>query len=198
MASVAKALRLTPAAPYAGAAEAQMSRSLSDWEQWLVAGQAGDRAAYRRFLDAARGHLTRYFQRRAAHADAADLVQETLIALHNKRATYDPAYPLLPWLNTIARYKWIDWLRSNRRARFDELDEELHGEAAPDPAAGHAIGLLLQRLSPAQATVIRLVKIEGLSIEEAAAATGQSQSLVKVNIHRGIKRLSAFVDEEDD
>jgi RNA polymerase sigma factor (sigma-70 family) len=175
-----------------------LARGLSDWESWLIAGQAGDRAAYRRFLDAAHGHLSRYFGRKVAPGDVADLVQETMIALHTKRATYDPAYPLLPWLNTIARYKWIDWLRSNRRAKFVELDEGLHGEDGGNPAAHHALSLLLQRLPPAQAEALRLVKIDGLSIEEASQATGQSLSLVKVNIHRGIKRLAAFVDEVDE
>lgn len=175
-----------------------MSRSLSDWESWLIAGQAGDHAAYRRFLDAVNGHLTRYFSRRASPTDAADLVQETLIALHNKRATYNPAYPLLPWLNTIARYKWIDWLRSNRRATLVELDEGLHGEEPSHPAAAHALGLLLAHLPPAQAEVIRLVKVDGMSIEEASVASGQSQSLVKVNIHRGIKKMAAIVEEMDE
>ena len=172
-----------------------MSRSLSEWEEWLVAGQAGDQAAYRRFLDAAHGHLSRFFARKVGPGDVGDLVQETIIALHTKRATYDPAFPLLPWLNTIARYKWIDWLRSNRRVTFVELDADLHGEDGEDPATAHALRLLLERLPDGQAEVLRLVKIDGLSIEEAAAATGQSQSLVKVNIHRGIKRLAAFVEE---
>lgn len=175
-----------------------MGRSLSDWERWLIAGQAGDTVAYRRFLDAVRGHLIRYFSRKLMPGDAADLVQETLIALHNKRATYDPAYPLLPWLNTIARYKWIDWLRSNRRAVLVELDEAQHGEPDGDPAAAHAVNLLLAKLPAAQAEAIRLVKLKGLSIEEASEATGQTVSLVKVNIHRGIKRMAAIVDEVDD
>lgn len=175
-----------------------MSRGLSEWEAWLIAGQAGDRAAYRRFLDAANGHLTRYFARKVAPGDVDDLVQETIVALHNKRATYDPAYPLLPWLNTIARYKWIDWLRSNRRVQFVELDNEIHGDDGGNPAAPHALGMLLERLPAAQAEVIRLVKIDGLSIEEAAQTSGQSLSLVKVNIHRGIKKLAAFVDKEDE
>jgi RNA polymerase sigma-70 factor (ECF subfamily) len=48
----------------------------------------------------------------------------------------------------------------------------------------------LSQLKPAQSEVIKLVKLEGLSIEEAAKRTGQSASLVKVNMHRGLARLS--------
>ena len=42
--------------------------------------------------------------------------------------------------------------------------------------------------------IVELVKISGLSISEASATTGQSESLIKVNIHRGIKRLAALVE----
>ena len=57
---------------------------------------------------------------------------------------------------------------------------------------------LLLSLKDAQADVIRLVKLEGYSIEEASAATGQSIALVKVNIHRGIARLALAVDGDGD
>ncbi len=55
---------------------------------------------------------------------------------------------------------------------------------------------LLATLKPAQSQVIHLVKLQGLSIEEASKATGQSASLVKVNIHRGLKRLTSLVRSE--
>ena len=35
------------------------------------------------------------------------------------------------------------------------------------------------------------------SIAEAAERTGQSESLVKVNIHRGLKKLSALVEKAE-
>ena len=57
---------------------------------------------------------------------------------------------------------------------------------------------LLATLKPTQSQVIRLVKLEGLSIEEASKATGQSASLVKVNIHRGLKRLTSLLRSESD
>jgi len=57
---------------------------------------------------------------------------------------------------------------------------------------------LLRQIKPAQAEVIRLVKLQGLSIEEAAARTGQSASLVKVNIHRGLARLQVLAEGQSD
>ncbi len=176
-----------------------VARTLSDWEAAFVAGQEGDRIAYRAFLEQAEAHLKRFFAGKASPTDAADLVQEVLIAIHTKRASYDPAYPLMPWLNTIAKYKWIDWLRKTRRVTHMELDET-HGDPKnpEQPVAGHAVALLLDRLPERQAEAIRLVKLGGLTISEASAESGQSESLVKVNIHRGMKKLSAFVMQEDE
>lgn len=176
-----------------------VARTLSDWEAAFVAGQDGDRVAYRAFLEHAEAHLKRFFARKAPPADALDLVQEVLIAVHTKRASYDPAYPLMPWMNTIAKYKWIDWLRKTRRVTQVELDDQ-HGDPtiSEQPVAGHAVGLLLEQIPEKQATAIRLVKLEGLTIAEASAQSGQSESLVKVNIHRGLKKMSAFVMQEED
>ena len=56
---------------------------------------------------------------------------------------------------------------------------------------------LLAQLPVKQAQAIEMVKIEGLSILEAAHKTGQSESLVKVNIHRGLKKLSRLVERAE-
>ena len=64
--------------------------------------------------------------------------------------------------------------------------------------AGSTFQQLLAELKPPQAEAIRLVKLEGYSIEEASQATGQSISLVKVNIHRGLKRLASIIEATRD
>jgi RNA polymerase sigma-70 factor (ECF subfamily) len=114
--------------------------------------------------------------------------------IHEKRHTYDPARPFGPWLAAIARYKWIDRLRSLKADAAEPLDENIgvpdHGDAV---IAGSTFEQLLAELKPPQAEAIRLVKLEGYSVEEASRATGQSVSLIKVNIHRGLKRLANIV-----
>lgn len=138
-----------------------------------------------------------YYSRRIAPAQLDDLVQETLIALHTKRASWDATRPFLPWLAAIARYRWVDHLRRIYRADEHELHEELIGtDEEPAIAARISLDRLLGRLPPAQERAIALVKIEGLSIAEASAMTGQSESLVKVNIHRGLKKLAPMIEEE--
>lgn len=163
----------------------------------MALAQQGDATAYRTLLAECQRWLARYFARRINPSAVDDLVQDTLVSVHRKRASYDPTRPFLPWLAAIARYRWIDQLRRTYRAEETELNEELLADPY-DPGIIAKIGLdaMLNKLPPAQAEVIRLVKIEGLSIAEAAAFTGQSEPLVKVNIHRGIKKMSASVESE--
>jgi len=160
----------------------------------MAAAQAGDANAYRTLLTELIPWLRRYFVRRLPSAMSEDAVQDVLMAVHEKRHTYDPSRPFGPWLAAIARYKWIDRLRALSVEATEPLDDNLsvpdHEEAV---VAGSTFHDLLARLKPAQAEAIRLVKVEGYSVEEASQATGQSVSLIKVNIHRGIKRLTSLV-----
>jgi RNA polymerase sigma-70 factor (ECF subfamily) len=169
------------------------------WGGLMVAAQAGQAAPYRRLLMELRPWLSRYFARRLPPSAVEDAVQDTLFAIHAKRHTYDPERPFGPWLAGIARYKWIDRLRAASRHAADELPETL---STPDHEAAvtsaTALSGLLAMLKPAQAEVIRLVKLDGLSIEDASARTGQSPALVKVNIHRGLGRLSRIVESTPD
>ena len=157
--------------------------------------QRGDKAAYRQFLDICTAWLRPFYARRIAPCDIDDLVQDTLIAVHNKLGTYDTDRPFLPWLAAIARYRWVDRLRKVYRA-----GEEMLGDIASDRieqdvvVAQLSIDSLFKLIPEPQATAIQLVKIRGLSISEASSETGQSEALIKVNIHRGLKKLAALVE----
>jgi RNA polymerase sigma-70 factor (ECF subfamily) len=157
--------------------------------------QRGDKSAYRVLLGECETWLKRYYARKIDAATLDDLVQDTLMSLHRKRASWDSSRPFLPWLAAIARYRWVDHLRKVYRAKESELNEEITADPA-DQAIAAKIGLerLLGLIPEKQALAIRLVKIEGLSIAEASTRTGQSESLVKVNIHRGMKRMSAAIE----
>lgn len=169
---------------------------------WLLAGLDGDEAAHRAFLSEAAGLLRGFFRNRlrGAPEDAEDLVQETLIALHAKRDTYDPSYPLTAWLYAIARYRLIDHLRKlRRRGPHADLDDFELGAPDPDFEASDAkrdVATLLQRLPEKQRTAITLVKLEEKSIKEAAALTGLSESDIKISIHRGLHALMRLMSEE--
>ena len=172
---------------------------VDEWGLLMAAGLAGNGGAYHRLLSEVGIWLNRYYGRRLPPAMVEDAAQEALIAVHTKRHTYAIDRPFRPWLAAIARYKWIDRLRAMGRTATEELDETIAGTEGHESAVTSSIVLddLLSRLKPAQALVIKLVKLQGFSIEEAATATGQSVSLVKVNIHRGLSRLATAVQLDD-
>ncbi|WP_233281346.1 sigma-70 family RNA polymerase sigma factor [Sphingomonas changnyeongensis] len=165
------------------------------WSDLMARGRAGDRRAYDRLLGELRPWLCRYFARRLPAIHVDDAVQETLIAVHNRRHDFDITLPFHPWLAAIARFKWVDRLRMMEREQTALDAEPTTPSHEIDIVSCHVVGRLLGGLRPAQAEAIRLVKMNGLSIIEASAQTGQSQSLVKVNIHRGLKRLAGLLVE---
>lgn len=165
----------------------------------MTAAQRGDDAAYALLMREVSVWLSRYFHKRLPLAAAEDATQEALLAIHVHKQRYDTSDPMRPWLKTIARFKWIDQLRSHLRAPESLEDKDVpvedHGVMT---RASILLDLLLAEAKPAQAQVIRLVKLRGASIEEASQISGQSPSLVKVNIHRGLKRIGRALDQADD
>jgi len=166
----------------------------------LVSGLAGDAVAYRQFLKELAAHLRGFLRRRLTRMpeDVEDLVQETLLAVHNQRHTYDARQPLTAWAHAIAKYKWIDLMRrqASRDAFTDPLDEDSDVLGVSDTEAADArrdIATLLAHLPDRQRLPIVHVKITGMSVAEAAALTGMSESAVKVGIHRGMKALAARI-----
>lgn len=158
--------------------------------------QRGDREAYATLLAECQKWLKRYFSRRVSPCQLDDLVQDTLLSMHRKLASYDSSRPFLPWLAAIARYRWVDHLRKIYKADETGLEDDL-AVAQPEPAISSRISLdrLFACLPQGQAVAIELVKIEGLTIAEASRVSGQSESLVKVNIHRGLRRLTALIEK---
>lgn len=172
----------------------------SQLHDWMVAGLAGDAVAYRRLLEALTGMLRGYFVRRIGPAQAEDLVQDTLIAIHTKRESYDPSQPLTAWVYGIARYKLIDeFRRGKRRAQvpLDEAENIFAHDEREELTASRDLEKLLAKLPAAKRALVRAIKLDGDSVAETAAKSGQSESAVKVSVHRSIKALGEEVRDED-
>jgi len=180
----------------ASKAHAAMRANEASLARLMVMAQSGDKQAYAALLTECQHWLRAYYSRRIAPGQLDDLVQETMLALHNKLATWDSSRAFLPWLAAIARYRWVDHLRRVYRADECVLEDDLPGQSDESAIAARiSLDRLLSLLPDAQARAIELVKIEGLSIAEASRASGQSESLVKVNIHRGLKKLSRLIEK---
>lgn len=168
----------------------------------MLAGLAGDAAAHRQLLSAASVRLRSYFGRRLGPnmPDVEDLVQETLIAIHQRRDSYNPSLPFTAWLHTIACYKLVDhYRRSGVRAHVPLGDAgELAGADTSDAAlASLDVERLLCDLPEKHRAAIRLTRIDGYSVAEAAEISGQSPSGIKIGVHRGMKRLAARIKGGD-
>jgi RNA polymerase sigma-70 factor (ECF subfamily) len=172
----------------------------------MLAGLGGDAPAHRALLKGLSPHLRAYFKGRLARigrsaADAEDLLQETLMAIHTRRYTYDRTQLLTPWLYAIARYRLVDFLRRTKASVKDvPIGEDEQLFAAEDTGAVESeldLERLLAQLSPKARHAIQLVKLEGLSSSEAAALSGSSSSAIKVSVHRGLRALSQFVKQRN-
>jgi RNA polymerase sigma-70 factor, ECF subfamily len=166
---------------------------------WLRAVR-GDDAAYRAALHLMAQRLRSWLRRRLHHTpdEVEDLLQETLLALHLQRASWDASVPVSAWALAIARHKLVDlWRRRGRRddhhQSLDDVDEQLLAATEDDRPAQRDLEQLLQQLPTAQRDAIVLTKVEGLSVAEAAGRTGASESAIKVQVHRGLKKLAELV-----
>lgn len=167
---------------------------------WLKA-QAGDEAAYERTLGLIAARLRAHLRRRLPGGldDVEDIVQEVLLALHVQRGTYDSSVPVSAWFFAIARYKMVDyWRKHGRRGVLHDVFDESALEGAltgddRDATARRDLEQLLRELPEAQRRAIELTKLEGLSVNEAALKLGATESAIKVQVHRGLKRMMQLV-----
>lgn len=183
--------------------EGRVSASEQRLRDLLVRGLAGDAPAYHAFLKELSAHLRAFLRKRLVRLpeEVEDLVQESLLAVHNQRHTYDADQPLTAWIHAIAKYKLVDLLRrrAGRDMLTDPLDDEFDVLSSADAEAAEArrdLGKLLEQLPDRQRLPIVCMKLEGLSVAETARVTGMSESAVKVGVHRGLKALAAKIRSE--
>lgn len=170
----------------------------NEWGELMRAANAGDEAAYRRLLDSlaqalrsmARRALIRYGR---GTADAEDVVQEVLLAIHLKRQTWDENRPFGPWLTAIARNKLTDCLRrrGNRiEMPIDDFDDILTVEEPADELLRQDVERMLDQLNQKQRDIVRSISVEGMSIRDTAARFAMKEGAVRVALHRGLKALA--------
>jgi len=171
----------------------------------MLSGLAGDAAAYRALLEKLSGQLRAYFKGQLNRinrgpVEAEDLVQEVLIAVHTRRHTYDSSQLFTPWVYAIARYKFFDYLRRTKVSAKDITISDTEEMTAHDDHGHVESSLDLERLmaeiSPKARQAIQYVKLDGLSVSEAATRCGMSESAIKVSVHRGIKALALLISKE--
>ena len=159
--------------------------------------QTGDQRSYASLL-VLLVEVTRQFARRRlgpAVPWTEDVVQETLLAIHRARHTYDPRRPFAPWFYAIASNRMIDVIRRERRVRAREISESEPPDVPVWPAAANedidvdAIRNAVAALPAQQRHVVQALKFQELSVRETASRMGMSESAVKVTAHRAYRVL---------
>jgi len=173
---------------------------------WMRAAQQGDSTAYAAALRAVLPPLRRAARARWPGTEPAtleDVVQETLLALHDARHLYDPDRPFLPFLFGVMRFRGGDVLRrahrhAARHASIDDVPETSEALAtnskAEETVDADALRAAIARLPEGQRKAVELTKLRELSLEQAATETGLSVTALKVATHRGIKALRKLLD----
>lgn len=128
---------------------------------------------------------------RDVSVDVEDVVQETLLAIHTKRHTWDESRPLLPWVHAVARHKLADVLRRRQgySVPIDDMSEEL---SVPHAAHCHGIDALslLKFLNGRTRDIVAAISIDGASAREVAAKLGMTEIAVRVAYHRALNSVA--------
>lgn len=160
------------------------------WNELMRQMRTGDETARDILFRELQPWLKGYFRHRVHANDLDDLMQETLLAIHMAMPRFREGLSAYAWFAGIAKFKWIDQMRRQSRYPGELLSD--HAVAGHEEEVLQSISLqrLLNELSPQRRQAINMLKIEGLSVAEAAEQSGQSESLVKVNVHRGMKSMT--------
>ena len=174
-----------------------MTTSEDQLKVLMEMGLGGDAGAHSALLRSLVPLLRSFYRRRmrGAEEDVEDLVQETLIAIHARRASYDRDRPFTAWFYAIARHQMIDYFRRRKvHVPLEDVEAILVTEGFEDAVSARMdVDRLLDTLSPKQARAIRDTHVDGKSIAEAAEAAGIGESDVKVSVHRGLKSLAGRI-----
>ncbi len=167
----------------------------------LLSANAGNRASYAELLSWLSKHAEVQIKRnlRNYHNFPAqgidDILQDVLITFHQTHQTFDSSRPLLPWINSIIKYKSIDFLRRKEfrvtmtSVEVETIKEEWHKDDEEENNQQEELLHLIESLPPEQKEVLKLAKLEGFSGKEIAFKLNITESNVKVIIHRAIKHI---------
>jgi len=167
-------------------------------ENLMRLAQKGDKAAYARFFQEVTPLIRHFIMRRLQFkSDVDDVLQTILLSIHRSTHTYDTSRPIKLWLFAIARYRLADYLKSfYRHGGFkqiciDDMKSEIPvADVTNEEHLSEYLNAALQSLPDKQNKIVRMMKLEGHSIEETAKAMDMTPGAVKVAAHRAYKVLA--------
>lgn len=111
---------------------------------------------------------------------------------------FDANRPIWPWVMTIAHHKWVDQLRWHNRQlslQYHNDLEDISAEYQDNFELNLSVKHAVFQLPSKQKEALLLTKILGVSVKEASAITGQSETSIKQNVFRAKKRMRAELED---
>lgn len=163
----------------------------------MLASLNGDARKYHEFLKQAVHPIRASISRLMPYgmtAEADDIIQDVLFAIHQKKHTWRCDQPILPWINAITKYRAIDHMRRLGRQRTISIEPYTDHLMAdiPDPAQNIDLKNMVQRLKGQTRAVLVSIGLDGKDICSTAKALGMSENAVRIAFHRGLKKLAQF------
>lgn len=168
----------------------------------MAASQDGDTQAYGELLEAFYGYIYAFVKRKLSDPEGVEeVVQEALLSIHKARQSYDRSQSVKPWALAIANNRLVDYLRKNKKhfqANAMDFEDAYFLEAEVEISTHHFEDFqkAFDLLSPQQQQIVKLIKVDGLSIKDVAIKMQMTETAVKVAAHRGYKKLKAYILEK--
>ncbi len=178
-----------------------MAAQNNDAEELIRLAQAGDRGAFEALLQEYYDVMFRMAFKWCGHkADAEDITQNACIKLARTIDSFRFKSAFTSWLYRLVINTAIDWQRSNKRHKTNDLAEEagyvgVKAEAEDKLYAQQVFERVLL-LPKKEKTALLLVMSEGLTHKEAAEAMECKESTVSWYIHEARKKLEKFQEKE--
>jgi RNA polymerase sigma-70 factor (ECF subfamily) len=164
----------------------------ADIEQLMSRYQQADATAVSILIKTLSPQLYRFFaSQMGSRTDAEDMLQDLWLRIHQARHSYRQGEPVLPWVYAIARCVRTD--RYRQRSRIESRETAVaalpeiskHQSSSSPPSFADLVAPLSER----QQTVLTMLKVNGMSIEEVARATASTIGAVKQEAHRAYECL---------
>jgi len=171
----------------------------------LTRGRAGDEQAILELFHYMYPHVARLVQANLpARESAEDLVQQVCIKTMAKLDQFSGKVPFLHWVSRIAVNTCLNQIRHEKRRpelRYADMNEDearvvehlatTQGEldASEQMAATEVVEKLLEGLKPPDQLLMRLMYLEGHTVDEIAERTGWNRALIKVRAFRARAQL---------
>jgi RNA polymerase sigma-70 factor (ECF subfamily) len=160
----------------------------------MILYQGGEYTAFECLYERHSGRVFQYLKGKVSSETAKDLLQETFLKVHRSRRQYQPQYPFLPWLFTVARNSLNDFFRnSDQRVVKIGVHADLLPEVLLPIVPEHDLSAALSGLPQVQRRAIELRYLNEWSFEKIAEEMSTTPENSRQIVSRGIKKIRSLL-----